>query len=114
MQRDEAEKEVVERVDQLLLADAHQPARLELFAGDDPEVLKDSLEQILLGEKRVQHKRGERRSIDLLEQRATQRRFAGPDVAGDDDEPFAAADGVLQQIERPGVRLAAIQIFWVR
>ena len=91
-----------------------QPAGLELVARDDAEVLEDPLEQILFRQERVQHERRERRPIDLLEQRAAQRRLAGADVAGDDDEAFAAADGVLQQVERVGVRLAPIEILRIR
>ena len=82
-----------------LLTPASRPA-LMLVARDDAEVLEDPLQQILLGQERIQHQRRERRAIDLLEQRPAQRRLAGADVAGDDDEAFAAADRVLQQLER--------------
>ena len=58
--------------------------------------------------------RRERRPVNLLEQRAAQRRLAGADIARDDDESFAPADGVLQQVERVAVRLAAIEIFRIR
>ena len=59
-----------------------------------PKSWRIRLQQVLLGQERVQHERGERRPIDLLEQRAAQRRLAGADVAGDDDEAFSAPDGV--------------------
>jgi hypothetical protein len=87
---------------------------LDLVARDDPEVLQDALQQILFRRERVQHQRGERRPIDLVEQRAAEGRLAGADVTGHHDEPFAALDGVLQQVERVGVRLAAIEILRVR
>ena len=82
------------------LVTLRQPAGLQLVARDDAEVLEDPLQQILFGQERIQHQRRERRAIDLLEQRAAQRRLAGADVAGDDDEALAPADGVLQQVER--------------
>ena len=110
----ERQQEVVQRLDQLLLGDVREPAGFHLVARDDAEVLEDPLEQVLLGQERVQHERGERRPIDLLEQRAAQRRLAGADVAGDDDEALAAPDGVLQQVERVAVRLAAVEILRVR
>src|SRR5205814_1972319 len=53
-------------------------------------------------------------AVDLLQQRPAQRRLAGANVAGDDDEAFAPMDGVLEQIERVGVRLAAIEILRIR
>ena len=62
LQRNQAEQEIVERVDQLLLADAGQPAGLDVVARDDAEVLQDSLQQILFGQERIQDQRGERRS----------------------------------------------------
>ena len=52
----------------------------------------------------------ERFSIDLREKRPAERRLSGPDVSGHHDESFAAADGVLKQLERVGVRLASIQV----
>src|SRR5256885_1448959 len=113
-QRNQRQQEVVERVDQLLLGHVREAPRLRLLPRDDAEVLQDALQQILFGEEWIQDERRERRSIDLLEQRAAQRRLAGADVAGDDDKAFAPADGVLQQIERIGVRLAAIQVLRVR
>ena len=53
-------------------------------------------------------------AFDLLQQRPAQRGFSSADVAGDDDEAFAAADGVLQQIECIPVRLASIEILRIR
>ena len=94
----------------LLFGHPGEPAGLRFVAGDDAEVLQDPLQQVFLGQKRVQNQRRERLPIDLLEQRPAERRLSGPDVAGDDDESFAAADGVLQQLERVGVRLAAVQV----
>src|SRR5262249_34854331 len=91
-----------------------EPSRLDFLARDDAEVLQDALQQIFLGKKRIEHQRRERGAIDLLEERPAQRRLAGPDVAGDDDEALAPADGVLQQIERVGVRTAAIEILRIR
>src|SRR5262249_17959499 len=114
LQRNQTEEEIVQRVDQRLLADAREPAGLRVLARDDAEVLENPLQQVLLREKRVQHERRERRPVDLLEQRAAQRRLARADVPGDDDEAFAATDGVLQQVERVAVRLAAIEILRVR
>src|SRR5262249_61998639 len=71
-------------------------------------------EELVLGHARVQQKRGERRAIDLLEDRTAQRRLAGADVAGDDDEALAAPDRVLQKVERVAVRLAAIEELRIR
>ncbi len=61
------------------------------------------------GVERVQHQRRERGAIDLVEQRSTQHRLARADVSRDDDEPLAAADRILQQIERVAMRLAPVQ-----
>src|SRR5207249_9600876 len=91
-----------------------EPPGLDLVARDHTEILQNPLEQVFFGQERVQHQRRERRPIDLLEQGAAERRLAGADVAGDDDEAFTAADGVLQQVERAGVRLTAVQIFGIR
>src|SRR5581483_1932418 len=114
LQRHEAQQEVVERVDQLLFARRRQASVARVLARDDAEVLQDALEELLFGEKRIQHERRERRPIDLFEQRAAQRRLPRADVAGDGDEPFAAPNRVLQQIERVRVRLAPVQILRVR
>ena len=90
-----------------------QAAALDLVARDDAELLEDEPQQIVLRQERVQHQRGERLPVDLLEQRAAERRLAGADVAGDDDEALAAADGVLQQLERVGVRRALVQVLGI-
>ena len=110
-QRQQAEQKVVDRLDELLLADVRQAPALDVFARDHAEVLQDELQQILFRQKRVQHERRERVPVDLFEQRAAERRLAGADVARDDDKPFAAADGVLQQLERVRVRLALEEKF---
>ncbi len=102
-ERHEAQQEVVERLHELLLGDRRHRGALRLFAREDAEVLQDPLQQVFFSEERIQHQRGERRPIDLLEERAAQRRLDGADVSGDDGEAFAPADGVLQQ--GSGVRL---------
>ena len=53
--------------------------------------------------------RRERRLIELLEERAAQRRLAGADVAGEDDEAFLAADRLPHLLQRDVVRFAAVQ-----
>ncbi len=103
VERNEPQQKVVQRVDELLLAHAREPAGFDLLARDHAEVLKDALEEVLFGQERVQDERRERIAIDLFEQRAADRRLAGPDVARDDDEAFPPADGVLQEIERVAV-----------
>src|SRR5262249_42953129 len=70
LDRNQREEKIVERVDQLLLADVRQPSGLGVVARDDAEILQDALEQILFGQERIEHERRERRAIDLLEQRA--------------------------------------------
>jgi hypothetical protein len=69
LQREQAEQEVVKRLDQLLLRDVRQAAALHVFARDDAEVLQDQCQQILFGQKRVEYERGERVPVDLFEQR---------------------------------------------
>src|SRR5438876_11716928 len=92
-----------------MLADAAQRAVFDFLARDDAEILEDALEQILLGEKWIEHERSVGRAIDRLEQRPAQRRLSRADVAGDDHEAFAAPDRILQQLERAGVRRAPIE-----
>ena len=46
-------------------------------------------------------------AVELLEQAAHDRRLAGADLAGDDDEAFALIDAVLQIGERALVAAAA-------
>ncbi len=96
------------------LLTAAQVSRLQFLARDDAEVQQDPLQQVLFGEKRIQHERGERRSIDLFEQGAAERGLAGADVTGHDNEALAPSDGVLKQIERVGVRLAPVEVLRIR
>ena len=91
-----------------------QPPALDVFARDDAEILQNELQQILFRQERVQHQRRKRVPVDLFEQRAAKRRLAGADVAGNDHEPFATPDGVLQQLERVRVRLALEEKFRIR
>src|SRR5207253_1881804 len=82
LERNQREQKIVERVDELRLGDAREPSLFHLLAGHHAEVLQDSLEQILLGKKRIEDERREGGAVDFFEQRAAQRRLAGADVAG--------------------------------
>ena len=87
-QGQQPEQKVVNCFDQLLLADACQAAALDVFARDHAEILQDQFEEIFFGQERVEHQRRKRVAIDLFEQHAAQRGFAGTDVARDDREPL--------------------------
>ena len=91
-----------------------QLTSLDVLARDHAEVLQDALEQILFRHERVEDQRGERIAIDIFQQGPAQRRLARADVSGDDDEAFAPADGVLEQLEGVRVRRAPVQKLRIR
>ena len=106
---DERQQELVQRADQLVLRGRGDPPAPHRLARDDAEVEQDLAQQLLDRQERIQDQRRERRLVELLEQRAADRRLAGADVAGEDDEAFRAADRLQQAGDGLVVRLAAVE-----
>ncbi len=105
---DQRQQELVQRADQLVLGGAWRARPLRTASPrDDAEVEQDLAQQFLDRQERIEDQRREGRRVELLEQRAAERRLAGADVAGEDDEAFLAADRLQQQPDRFVVRLAA-------
>ncbi len=109
LQRDERIEELVERVAQIGARRAGQAAALQIGERHDAEVHEQHLQQVFARHERIGHECRERPSIEMLQHRSNQRRLARADLAGQDDEPFAAADAGQQFFERRGVRGTAIE-----
>jgi hypothetical protein len=106
VERDEGAEEALERRDELMAIDRAAASRLG--GRHESEVDQDLLQQVLDAKLRVEHDGQERPRLELLEQRAAQHGLADADVAGDDDQAFAAAEGEPDVLDRPGVRSAVV------
>ena len=109
MDRHQRKEELVQRADQLVLACGGNPAGPDALSRDDSEVEQHFAQQFLDREERIENQGGEDAGVELLEKGAAAGRFACADVTGKDDEPFLAADGLLQKRDGFFVRFAAIQ-----
>ena len=114
LQRDERIEELVERVAQIRARRAGQAAALQVGERHDAEVHEQHLQQVFARHERIGHERRERPSIEMLQHRSNQRRLAGANLAGQDDEPFAAANTGQEFFEGRGVRGTAIEEARVR
>ena len=109
LQRDERIEELVERVAEIGARGAGQAAALQVGERHDAEVHEQHLQQVFARHERIGHECRERPSIEMLQHRSNQRRLASTDLAGQDDEPFAAADTRQEFFEGRGVRGTAIE-----
>src|SRR6185295_2223220 len=109
LQRRQRLQEFVEQEAQLGSGRAAQPACSQVFGRYHAEIGEDDLEQVLARGERIGHERTERLAIEILQNRAAQRRLAGADVTGDHAQAFASADSREQGVECRGVRTAVVE-----
>ncbi len=99
----------MQRANQLVLARGRKPPAFQRILRDDPESEEHLAKQLLNRQERVEDQRGERRLIELLEQRPAQRGLAGADVAGQDNKAFLAPDRLPDLLQGKVVRFASVQ-----
>ena len=83
----------MERLDQVVTAGVGE---FGAILSDDAEVLEQLLEKVVAFEERVVDDGKECLAPELLQHRPAQERFAGADLAGDDDQRLAAIERMAE------------------